>query len=428
MIELALFITLSLVCVNYAIRRDYAYPPFIFSVTWLTVLLAYYILKSMELSDIYALSNKTLLVFVAGVVFFSIGGMINYFEFGNKTGRKGINLNIEDVEVNRLVDNILFLLPFLLLPFFINKAITIASHSGLENFFVGLRTQLTLRKEDYGILKYAGSLSLFNVFFRVMLREIKNEKEDNFRYYISLAVAFTYAILSTGRTSILLLFTLLLGTKLIRGRIYLRHVVYFALSFLAFFFLFAVMLGKGGSLNASLTENVAGVSAVFTRYLISPLSAFDVFLKSHGDPHFGEYGFRFLYAVLYKIGITDTPPIDLVQPFIYVPFPTNVYTIYYTYAKDFGVAGSLLFVGFFGFIHSFFYFKAKADDRSLLYSYLYVLFVYPLIMSFFQDQYFSLISLWLQFILFFVLFFAFGVKIARNTGEYGSRTFRYSNR
>jgi oligosaccharide repeat unit polymerase len=408
MIELSLLVIFSLVCLNYAILRDYAYPPFIFSALWLVVLFAYYIMKNLKAAEIFILSDKSLLVFVAGVLFFSLGGLMHYFVFNGKTLRKA---NISDIGMNKFLDLVLFLLPLLLLPFVIHKAVTMASHSGIDNFFIGLRRQLTSGEGDYGILKFAFMLSLVNVFLRALVHAVSGKREDTFKYYVALLVALSYSILSTGRTIILLLLTFLLGMKLVTGKVSLRHVLYFTFSFLFIFSLFAIVLAKGGSLYLSFTENIVNVSDMFMKYLIGPLGAFDHFLRSRNDLFYGEHTFRFIHAAFYKIGLLSTPPVDLIQPFVYIPFPANVYTIYYTYATDFGLIGSLLFVGAFGCIHSLCYFMAKVQSRRFFFLFAYALLLYPLVISFFREQLFTSMSMWLQFILLFTLSVSFGLRM-----------------
>lgn len=409
MIELLLLFLFFLVFFNYMLLRDYAYPPFIFSAVWLFVLFVYYLLAFTDIVE-HVLSDSTLIIFGTGVLLFSAGGLIHYFLLG----RIHWNSRILDyhIKINRLLDNFFFWTPLALLPFFIKKAITIASHSEIDNFFIGLRSQLTSYTEDFGILKYAISIAFFNVWFRTLLTELESGKNRP-RYYISFVVALAYVVFSTGRGYLFLLLTPILGIKLITDKFSIKHVAYFPFIFLVFFSLFAIILGKGGSLTVPFLENVVNISVALANYLTGPLSAFDVYLKSHEELSYGHHSFRFIYALLFKVGLTNTSPVDLIQPFVFVPFPVNVYTVYYTYSRDFGVVASLLFVGFFGFLHSFFYYKVRSGTGSFLSYYMYALMLFPVLMSFFQDQFLSLISLWIQFLCFSVLFFL-AVKIDKS--------------
>jgi len=81
------------------------------------------------------------------------------------------------------------------------------------------------------------------------------------------------------------------------------------------------------------------------------------------------------------------------REFTLVPDLTNVYTVYDPYYRDFGNLG-FLFVFIFIILHVAFY--QRSYSKGGIYVFLYSATLYPLIMQFFQDQYFSLISMWAQ--------------------------------
>ena len=91
---------------------------------------------------------------------------------------------------------------------------------------------------------------------------------------------------------------------------------------------------------------------------------------------------------------------DLLTPFVFVPYLTNVYTFYSPYIKDFGKAYSWLMITLFGLIHTFLYNKATTT-KNLGYSIYYSIMLFPLMISFFADQYLTLTSSRLQ-IAFFI--------------------------
>jgi oligosaccharide repeat unit polymerase len=118
---------------------------------------------------------------------------------------------------------------------------------------------------------------------------------------------------------------------------------------------------------------------------------------------YGENMLRFLFVILNKLGF-NIRPVLLRQEFVAVPLLTNVYTIYQPYYGDFSIFGALLIQFFLGLWHGFIYLKARLNKP--LYIILYALFLYPLFMQFFQDQYFNLLSTWIQcFIVLFLYFF-----------------------
>jgi oligosaccharide repeat unit polymerase len=210
-----------------------------------------------------------------------------------------------------------------------------------------------------------------------------------------LLIAVIYVFSTLGRAALLVLLVLLLGIKMIMAKIKIRDYAYGFLAFIAFYGALAVVLGKGGSLEATYSENLRDITIIFFQYAGGPLYAFDNFINSNFELSFGEHTGRFFYALFYKMGITDTPPVDLVLPFVYVPYPSNVYTVYFPYVKDFGVIVSFFIIALMGFVHSHIYYRAKTG--SYIYVLFYSMFLYPLIMSFFVDQYLSLLAQWLFF-------------------------------
>ncbi|RZJ37028.1 MAG: oligosaccharide repeat unit polymerase [Chryseobacterium sp.] len=70
--------------------------------------------------------------------------------------------------------------------------------------------------------------------------------------------------------------------------------------------------------------------------------AFSKFLYILPSPSFGENTFRTFFSILYSLDFMSEPPIALVRGFEYVPDPTNVYTVYEVYVRDFWYLGVFL--------------------------------------------------------------------------------------
>ena len=87
--------------------------------------------------------------------------------------------------------------------------------------------------------------------------------------------------------------------------------------------------------------------------------------------------------------------------------PANVYTVHHPYIKDFGPLGGVLMLFGLGFLHSVVYRRATVHNPHAIYVFLFALLLFPLLMQVFQDMYFTLLSMWLQYgtygIVFFVL-------------------------
>jgi oligosaccharide repeat unit polymerase len=138
------------------------------------------------------------------------------------------------------------------------------------------------------------------------------------------------------------------------------------------------------------------------KYLVASIPAFDQYSQSTEDYGLGLNIFRTVFVVLTKLGIDVNAP-ELIREFQYVPMPTNVYTVYQPYYADFSWIGLIVIQFFLGFWHGILF--RETNNKNTFYAVPYVLFLYPLFMQFFQDQYFSLLSVWIQYGLLFFLYF-----------------------
>jgi len=225
---------------------------------------------------------------------------------------------------------------------------------------------------------------------------------------MSLFIAIIYSIFSTARIVFFFLFFTILGLKIFGSKFKIRNVALFTLLIISIYSLFDLFRVNSGSLDGPLLEIIGNTQLNFMQYLLGPLSAFDRFLSEPSYLHFGENVFRTIYAILYKLEISNVPPQNSLQNFIAVPFLTNVYTVYQTYILDFGFIGAIFFIFLFGLFHSSLYYKAKTGDPY--YIYFYAVLIHPLITSFFSDQYFSILSHWMQYLLLGTLTFRYFAK------------------
>lgn len=145
----------------------------------------------------------------------------------------------------------------------------------------------------------------------------------------------------------------------------------------------------------------------FVNYLSGGVYSLDKVIDSHSFTRHGRNTFRFMLALWDTFFGTHLAP-NIVNEFvddgiIY----TNVFTFYDFYIRDFGILYSLFVQFIIAILHGYL-FRAtnKGQIGSLFFQ---AMLSYPLIMQFFQDQYISLFSSWLQ--IFIVGFIIFGTKL-----------------
>jgi oligosaccharide repeat unit polymerase len=160
------------------------------------------------------------------------------------------------------------------------------------------------------------------------------------------------------------------------------------------------MTGKGILIDEGLLENIDSLLENLRSYTIAPLLAFSKLVESNPPLGWGENTFRFFIALQHSLGLSNIQPVALIKDYAYVPDSVNVYTVYEVYFRDFFYSGILIpplyLVG-----HYWLYRKALLFGGVWIFYY--SASVYPLVMQFFQDQYFSLLSLWIQIVFWYWL-------------------------
>ena len=97
------------------------------------------------------------------------------------------------------------------------------------------------------------------------------------------------------------------------------------------------------------------------------MSSLDAELKKNKPSTNGDMTLRFFDKIGMSMGVIPNKKVpDLIQEYVFVPYPNNVYTYYSPYIRDFGIWYACLILFVFGAVHTWVYKKAL---RFLLFSY-----------------------------------------------------------
>jgi oligosaccharide repeat unit polymerase len=303
------------------------------------------------------------------------------------------------LEVNESLVWITLLSVVLGLPLAYVRAVQLA---GADIFtvlgYIQLRSALTDGQQDFGLISYLSMPSF--VVSSLCVTQYALHRRGFLRMILAVTASLFFVYLSTGRTFVLLLLVMVFAPLVLLKKIRFKG-VFVALSVAILLFLaVATMTSKGVSLEEDFRSNVKSFSDSLGGYTIAPVVAFSGMSLEESTAPFGQSIFRFFFAVFYSLGLTDSPPISLVREYAFVPGPTNVYTVYEVYWTDLSYFGmlvpSVFLVG-----HWLLY--RSASRGSGISIFLCSASYYPLIMHFFQDQYVSLISQWLQLVFWYWL-------------------------
>ncbi len=257
--------------------------------------------------------------------------------------------------------------------------------------YMRLRSSMTEDGQGFGILVYFSILS--HVISSIRVVDFVKRRAGGVFLLISVLSSLVYIYMGTGRTYILLLGLLMVIPLVVFGFVRIRGLMVSALIFMLMFFVIAAMTAKGVTVDAGSSENAGSLFSNLRSYTVAPLIAFSRLEAIGSEVSLGEYSFRFFVSILNAAGLFGVKPVALIKGYEFVPDATNVYTVYEVYFRDFSYVGvfvpPLFLIG-----HWFLYKRAMLFGGRWVF--LYASSVYPLVMQFFQDQYFSLFSMWLQ--------------------------------
>lgn len=258
--------------------------------------------------------------------------------------------------------------------------------------YVSLRYAMTQEGISFGYAAYFSILSF--VVSSITIYLYFRGAVSFYRLFLSVSISMFYLYLGTGRTFVLL-FAILMILPLVRIRIVRFKGIVASLLLLSVAFVFvAMMTDKGVSADVGFSENLRSFFDIVRSYVVAPLLSFAQLAKSPASSSdLGLNTFRTFFAIAYALELSNTAPVVLIRDYVFVPDPMNVYTVYDAYFRDFSTFGicipPIFLVG-----HWLLY--RKSERTGGVWLFYYSASTYPLIMQFFQDQYFSLLSTWIQ--------------------------------
>ena len=383
---------------NLRVSKKLLYPPVIFSIIWLVVIVLHGI-NSLENVGILInpLNFKTILFIVSANLIFSISSFVSYLSFFEKVQ---LHKSQYKSSIDNLFFEILFIVSILITILYVFKSIEIASRYDFNPFIKELRIVINYHGESYGWLKYAGVIVNINFFIRLLLH--KKMDLNKTILIISFLLALLVAFLNTGRTYVFFVLIFPISYWLISVKIKFKQLIIIGLIAGVFFALIGFLTEKGAELDSDLITNIASMYSSFMEYLLGPISAFQEELMAGSNFTHGENSLRFFNAVLYKFSLIESPATHF-QEFTNVPFRTNVYTVFSPYYRDFGLIGVIIFLVVIGYLYGLLY--SLSFQSKLFYKYLFFLSIYPLVICFFDDQYMTILSIWLQYIVWSTIIF-----------------------
>lgn len=394
---------LLLVCANYLLHRDVMYPGFLQALLWFVAVTLLLLFQGMFIP----VSDGVFVLLVAGVVLFSMGAFLGSYDHAPYRAR---NYLAAGTLPGTGALGVLAVLVLVGLVLYIARVKELGSSGPSNSFFVNLRYAVSVNQEETGGI---GSVQYFVVLSYVLAAVMTLKRSgpqqptvSRLLLGVTLLLGAVFGVLSSGRGPVLALMIVVLAIPAaLRLTSPAKVASILVLLSLVLFTAVGLALGKGGTLGNTFSENLLTMRESFLTYAVSEIPVLGKYLDNRGpDLDLGLNALRSILALLHALGFQTTAA-PLVQPYIDVPMANNAYTIYQPYIKDFGPLGAPAVLFILGFIHAALYRRATIRNPHALFVFLFALSLFPLAMQVFQDMYFSLLSLWIQYATYAVLLF-----------------------
>jgi oligosaccharide repeat unit polymerase len=385
-------------------KKESFHPAVLFAFIWFFIITFHLIIRYTVLEKLFPISLATYVVFFVGVVCFTLGAALQtlFTPADQMKEQKAGTFPKANLRLNKYFCLVCTIVVGIGGPFFIKACYDLFLLSSAENFLEGVRTEICFGDVDIGPTKYFMTLS-FIVFALNSLLYFTSTDKFFSRSLLILSLLFNiiYIIFATGRIYFIMTISIYFGICYLYSKEFsLKRVLVVCVSFLFLFSIIGIAIyAKGGSANNTLQENISSAVESISIYAFTPLDACGILIDDRKPDNTGDRTLRVFKKFSKQTGFNPNAVVrPIIENYVFVPYPTNVYSLYSPYLEDFGKLYAWLAVGLFGFLHTYCYNKLKAH-ASIRLSLYYVLLLFPLFMSFFADQYFSLFSMWIQIVI-----------------------------
>ena len=289
----------------------------------------------------YRLSAVTPFICSLGCLAFSAGAFP--FNSVHRAGRfRGWRSRpvLEDKLTLRTIDFV-FVACVAFYPSYWHMLTVIGQKSPAFNMLHAVRIEMV--QGDIGKSVGLGFYNYFIEFLRVMTLIVATEtcrlRLSKWRLILWITLLLAFCVPTGSRLgSLVALAGVLAIFTFVKNRIPLLPTCLVIATFLGVFSLAAIVLEKGGSLDASPSENIGGVARSFQVYALGGIVACDQLLQSPPEYPEEAHSLHFFYAVAAALGLHTKAP-GIVDLEVLIPWRINVYSVYYYYLEDLGWIG-----------------------------------------------------------------------------------------
>lgn len=317
-------------------QRNILSPSIITGAVWLSCLLMFLLMEH----NLPSLKIQTLFTISIWIFFFSISSLLTQACHYSKSTLDSPSLLMRNIYLTISI----ITYPFLLL--FAYKAISLGT-SG--NWAMDLR-MAALGNTPYFTEPFE---SFYVIFWNVsFLLEIITLKKGKYGRLIVIGFIFlSYGFFTMSKIILTSSFIMVVVTFHFKHIFKTKHLIYSI--FILLFLLIMIQTLRHTTIQSNST---------LMTYTFGNMSSFET-IRPNSSTHFGENTFRIFYAILNKLSLSSTQPIDPLLPWISEPLITNTYTGLYPFYKDFGIWGVGLCAIILGGLSGWIYKKALSGNN-----------------------------------------------------------------
>ena len=398
-----IIILFSILAISYLCLKigDFFSPWIITTMIWLAIVVLFQLSGDL----LYPLQDRFYTCVIIWVALMSVTSIITYYAFPAKSGfqqPQGTTPIQQDLNINNFFFTVFFVISMVCTPLYLYNIYKIISMFGSEELFFNLRVLANEGEKSMvqTILTYVGAIN--QALFVICIWRYPKGNKLILTAIILANLMCSIAIMEKGVLFFMLFVTLFVLYE--KRRIKISSIAFWSIVVLLVFY----------GINVLRTPENAAKEPTFVDffnvYILSPSVAFERAQEKLTE-QFGSRSFAFIYALITRLGLGKFVVEPKLQEFVYVPIPTNVYTIFQPFFQDFGYKGVAFFATVYGTFTGWLYRQCNNGGAISKCVYAYVIEI--LILQFYQENLILSMSMMIQycFVFFFVLQTRFGLTL-----------------
>jgi len=391
-LAIAIILALAALILKYMKIGDWFSPWMITLVIWSAIMF----LVPLHAEILYPLSDQFYISLALWVPIICVSSILTYSLMPRASGK---DVHLREMHLNKAIFTVLYVISMIITPLYLYQIMQIVTMFDTTDMLYNIRVYAVYGDNTFGFLNYSFVINQ-SLLVVAIWHYPKIPKWQLITIYLA-NVLSCFAIMEKGGVFYMVSTTLfvLFEKRIIKT----RSIVITILVIIGLFFLM-------NSTRELQSEDVDSMTFVdfFAIYVVSPAVAFGKVAVDISD-QVGSHTLEVIYLFLERFGM-DIEVHNKLQVFVWVPLPTNVYTIFQPFYQDFGYVGVAFFALIYGFLSGLIYrhYRNGSGFCRCLYAY----FVYALILQFYQENIFLSMVFVIQMMFFLYLMLQDKIKLS----------------